>query len=525
MENTPPPDSDLKFVEYYHPSARITILVLLFCIAFLLFQAVVFENTWDDAYISYRYARNFVENNGLVFNVGERVEGYTTFLWVMLIGLIGKTGFDIPTIGKVMSMLFGLATVIVTYFIGLSLGKRYYTAALLCALFLAIRIDYGVHYQSGMETSLHAFILSLAYLIYLRNGKNLLIPLGILAGLLQLVHPEGIIFAVAFIITELLDTQGDKFKVRLKSIGLFIVPVGLIVISHLIWRYFYYGDLLPNTYYAKSPGLDLIKYIRGAWYLAKFFIFGGGFLYYLPGLYFLYAYIRNKQVRMLTIIISLYLLFNVYASGDWSPYSRFMMPVLPLVLVCVVYGLLKLASALKASKLALAFVVMAFLVTSYQNGLVLKVEPTVFIAKHRKQRGKWKILCEEFRKIKAQYPDLTIASNPIGMVGYYSEARIIDMLGLTDRHIAHGGEEIMGAPGHERWDIEYVLKQNPEIIYAGGHIITADGKIRPTLGTHTPDAIYDRIDREFERIVIPDIGEYLIRKTFKDTLSKEQSDN
>lgn len=139
MENTPPPDSDLKFVEYYHPSVRITILVLLFCIAFLLFQAVVFENTWDDAYISYRYSRNFVENNGLVYNIGERVEGYTTFLWVMIIGLIGKTGLDIPTIGKVMSMLFGLATLIVTYFIGLSLGKKYYTAALLCALFLADR--------------------------------------------------------------------------------------------------------------------------------------------------------------------------------------------------------------------------------------------------------------------------------------------------------------------------------------------------------------------------------------------------
>ena len=522
MENTPPPDSDLKFVEYYHPSVRITILVLLFCIAFLLFQAVVFENTWDDAYISYRYSRNFVENNGLVYNIGERVEGYTTFLWVMIIGLIGKTGLDIPTIGKVMSMLFGLATLIVTYFIGLSLGKKYYTAALLCALFLAIRIDFGVHYQSGMETSLHAFILSLAYLIYLKNKRRLLIPLGILAGLLQLVHPEGIIFTVAFIITELMDTPGGAFKIRLKNIGLFILPVGLIVISHLVWRYFYYGDLLPNTYYAKSPGLDLIKYIRGTWYLAKFFIFGGGFLYYLPGLYFLYACIRNKQVRMLAIIISLYLLFNVYASGDWSPYSRFMMPVLPLVIVSVIYGILKLASALKAGKLALAFVVMVFLVTGYQSGLVTKVEPTVFIGKHRKQRGRWKVLCEEFRKIKAKYPDLTIASNPIGMVGYYSEARIIDMLGLTNKHIAKEGRQIMGAPGHERWDMDYVLNQKPDIIYPGSYLVTDDGKVRPRLGLFTSEEDYARIDRDYEMVNVPDAGQYWIKKSLKATLPPDE---
>jgi len=515
MKNTTVPDSDLRFAEYYRPSAKIVIIILLFCIAFLLFQAVVFENTWDDAYISYRYARNFVENHGLVYNVGERVEGYTTFLWVMIVGLIGKTGFDIPTIGRVMSILFGLATVIVTYFIAFYLGGKYRTAALLCALFLAFRIDFGVHYQAGMETSLHAFILSLAYLTYLGSGKKRLILTGILAGLLPLAHPEGIIFSVAFVINELLDTGGGELKIRLKNISLFVAPVAIIVLTHLIWRYSYYGELLPNTYYAKSPALDLLKYVRGAWYLAKFFIFGGGFLYYLPGLYFLYRHVGNKQVRLLAMVISLYLIFNIYASGDWSPYSRFMMSVLPLVLVCVVYGILKLATALRAGKAALAFIAMVFIVTGYQNGLVLKVEPTSFIAKHRAQRGKWKIICEQFRTIKGKYPNLTIASNPIGMVGYYSEARIIDMLGLTDKHIAKEGKQFFAVPGHERWDIEYVIKQNPEIIYAGGHTITDDGRIKPTLGKYTPDEIYDRINRDYERVVIPDIGEYWIRKDFK----------
>ena len=41
----------------------------------------------DDAYISFRYARNLVEHSQLVFNLGERVEGYTNFLWTLLAAL------------------------------------------------------------------------------------------------------------------------------------------------------------------------------------------------------------------------------------------------------------------------------------------------------------------------------------------------------------------------------------------------------------------------------------------------------
>ena len=39
--------------------------------------------TQDDAYISYRYVANFLNGDGLVYNIGERVEGYTNFGWVI----------------------------------------------------------------------------------------------------------------------------------------------------------------------------------------------------------------------------------------------------------------------------------------------------------------------------------------------------------------------------------------------------------------------------------------------------------
>src|SRR5690242_18166607 len=56
-------------------------------IAALAGTALVVEraSVFDDAFISFRYVRNLLDGHGLVWNVGERVEGYTNFLWVMLV--------------------------------------------------------------------------------------------------------------------------------------------------------------------------------------------------------------------------------------------------------------------------------------------------------------------------------------------------------------------------------------------------------------------------------------------------------
>lgn len=48
----------------------------------------------DDAWISFRYAANWNKGWGLVYNYGERVEGYTNFLWTILIGLLMRVGAE-----------------------------------------------------------------------------------------------------------------------------------------------------------------------------------------------------------------------------------------------------------------------------------------------------------------------------------------------------------------------------------------------------------------------------------------------
>lgn len=66
----------------------------------------------DDAYISFRFARNLVRGEGLVFNPGERVEGYTNFLWTALVAGAMATGADPEPATEVLAGLAAVGTVL-----------------------------------------------------------------------------------------------------------------------------------------------------------------------------------------------------------------------------------------------------------------------------------------------------------------------------------------------------------------------------------------------------------------------------
>ena len=71
-------------------------LLMSICIALGLWRAWQVMWIGDDAFISLRYSDMFARGEGLVFNSGEWVEGYTNFLWTLLLGILGKLGFSLP---------------------------------------------------------------------------------------------------------------------------------------------------------------------------------------------------------------------------------------------------------------------------------------------------------------------------------------------------------------------------------------------------------------------------------------------
>jgi hypothetical protein len=114
----------------------------------------------DDAFISFRYARNWVDGLGLVFNAGERVEGYTNFLWIVLLSPFQALGLSLPPVAVALNLACFALTVLVTAAFADELrsrvagGDRSAAQLPIAAGLLALNYTFASFGTSGLETML-----------------------------------------------------------------------------------------------------------------------------------------------------------------------------------------------------------------------------------------------------------------------------------------------------------------------------------------------------------------------------------
>ncbi|RLI86247.1 MAG: hypothetical protein DRO76_04225, partial [Candidatus Altiarchaeales archaeon] len=84
--------------------------VFLLLVGLSIYNSLRFRFTVDDAYIGIRYARHFVEGSGLVYNIGERVEGYSDFLWIILLSFFGFLGFNFVSAAHFLGLFSSVLT-------------------------------------------------------------------------------------------------------------------------------------------------------------------------------------------------------------------------------------------------------------------------------------------------------------------------------------------------------------------------------------------------------------------------------
>ena len=96
------------------PDIRTYGYVILGILAVILYYySKVFNFIQDDSFITYRYVKNFTEGNGLVFNIGEKVEGYTCFLWVILLSGVKSFGFNFISASQVLGIISSVLTLLI----------------------------------------------------------------------------------------------------------------------------------------------------------------------------------------------------------------------------------------------------------------------------------------------------------------------------------------------------------------------------------------------------------------------------
>ncbi len=140
--------------------------------------AYIHNFTQDDAYISYRYVANYLNGNGLVYNIGERVEGITNFGWTTLLILIGSIGGDYIWWSKLLGAMLGGGMVVLTFLLGEHVfGEKNLRFTGLATLLVGINQSLAYWSPAGLETAAFGFFAMLAFLLFLRRSWLLIFAL------------------------------------------------------------------------------------------------------------------------------------------------------------------------------------------------------------------------------------------------------------------------------------------------------------------------------------------------------------
>ena len=261
---------------------RLALVLGLVAIAYGTFAAI--RKAWlcDDAFISFRYAENLTHGLGLVFNAGERVEGYSNFLWTLGIALGMRLGVAPERWSIAWGVVFYVATLVLLlepFFRarGASAGAGESAppsaAAPIACVLAALHPDWQVYATSGLETSFFTFLVTAGYVLGSRARWGVLGVggSGLAFALASLTRPDGMLY-VPIMILYVLWTR----RPRLASVAAFGGVFLAAWLPYAVWKVSYYGEFLPNTYYAKSAYLAwwdqgwtyVSLYFRRYWVLA-----------------------------------------------------------------------------------------------------------------------------------------------------------------------------------------------------------------------------------------------------------------
>ncbi len=425
--------------------------------------------TYDDAFISLRYAQRLLEGQGLTWTDGPPVEGYSNLLWVLACALLAALG--LPLVEAPIALGVGSAIAAVAAVVRAFPPRSVRTSlpALAGAMFLALAGPIGLWAVSGLEGCLVAALLawSLVWLRPLADGtaegwKSIAKP-SIPLALLCLTRPDAPLLVVA--VCAYLLVRARSRGQALRAVGVGLVP-GLATLGQIVFRLLYYGDWLPNTARAKVA-FTMARLESGGACVAS--AASSSAALWIPAALALYVAYRD-EARRPRILLSATLL------AVWTLYA--------LTVTCQPFGY----RILIPSYVLLAFLVGDALDWVLEQGRAANAVAWIatiglLVLFAQAQQADKNIAMAHWRKppisVRAatigttlrrafERDDPLVAVDAAGAIPFYSELRSLDMLGLNDAHIARHHPESFGhgVQGHELGDGAYVLSKEPDIIVA-----------------------------------------------------------
>jgi arabinofuranosyltransferase len=498
---------------------------------------------FDDAMISMTYARNLDEGRGLEWaRFGEPVEGFTHPLWMFL--MVPVNALPIPLRDRslwiqILSLLSLAGTAVAVRRLMLDHfsppGESHWLPAAVLTAFY-----YPLAYWAlmGMETGLQALLAVVAVQLALttaHSDRDRGFALWIVCAAAFLLRMD-MLPLVGAAQLYVLWRRGFRRTLSPGWLAGLAVFCGMTV-AYGVFRWVYYHDLLPNTYYLKLFGVPLaVRLLRGMAVLAEF-VRDHLAVLAAAGLGTAAFLRRNRRMTLPAALFALYCAYSVYVGGDaWDDdlpirANRFIAFVMPLLFVLFNATLNEALAAWRrretaaddpAGRFVLAAATVAALLIV--NGLWLServddnwrevslVDRPPMTPRHQR------VVAQLLAFQRFVRPGAVVATAWAGIPAYFSDYRMIDILGYNDRVVAHTPPVVpltednfdTFRPGHAKWNEQRLLtQQRPDAFFQIWGIKRGMGpvaKVMPGYGYRRKAKFWVRMDSpniDFQRAPPP----------------------
>ncbi len=465
----------------------LTYAPLAVCAVALLWHSLQYNFVTDDAFISFVYSRNLAEHFELVFNAGmDPVEGFTNFLWVVVLGLFMVVGAPPEIMALVLAYVAAVGTLVVTYQLMAYLRAPeegdddrawdYVPAAL-----LALCAGFACWTSGGLETQLFTFLVTMGIYAYVRGDEDgrWLRRAGWLLALSAMTRPEGLLVTAVVGLHRLgvnlaRDRRLMPSRDELWCGGWFLG----VWAPYFLWRWWYFGYPFPNTAYVKAgdaPAAYTAKLHAAGWFYLRRWV-EQNFVWLAAPFGLLGALVAPPRGRRFffgsfaVIAIGVYVLYVARVGGDFMGLHRFIMPLFVLAAVCFALGMRWLCRWIPARRMAICTALAVVVVAAF-------AVPQNRLTRWSMSWGNWAHDCGDDPKHRGCGIDtpayLYVYTHDRGVIGkamadcfedgdfsilggagakpYYARMKGIDVFGLVSEEIAHQIPPTRARAGHNKW--------------------------------------------------------------------------
>ncbi len=456
----------------------------------LVAHSLAYNFVTDDAYISFVFSRNLAEHGQLAFNLGQPVEGYTNFLWTVILAAGMVLGISPEVSSRVLGTICALITLYVVFRSCERAFERRTAWATVPAILLAASAGFACWTSGGLETQLFTMLVAIAIdgvvTAELEDGRGM--PRAAVAlALAAMTRPEGLLIAAVLGAVRLAANALARRWITKRDLAAAAVFLGVWA-PWFAWRWHYYGWPFPNTYYVKasgpwaSPAMPAQMAAGGRYYLWAW-VAQARVVWALPFVVIGILSARRRTQRWVlvaacTLLAVSYLAYAAAVGGDFMGLHRFIMPVFVCTAILATLGMETVVRTLQHHWIARALVALCIAAFAVSQ-LRLTRDSTRSCANrtcandHGIDSPAFLMVYTEDRAAIGRAMASCFSPDDFSIVGgagaqpYYGAMRGIDVFGLVSERIAHEAPRSNPRAGHTKWGSDELLASyDPTFVFS-----------------------------------------------------------